>query len=181
MRKIWPIVPLLIAVLQVPCRGQEQEYRLKTVFLEQFTRFIEWPKSPDRADTSAPFIIAIIGEDPFGPILERTYAQRKIKNRKVDILYISTPDEIPECHMLFVPGSSEKVLPDILLRTKNKPILTVGDTEGFARKGVLVNFYMSVNTIKFEVNEKAVHRSGLAMSYMLLNLARIVDPLKERK
>jgi hypothetical protein len=62
----------------------------------------------------------------------------------------------------------------ILSCTGNKPILTVSDTKGFAEKGVLINFYMMGDKIKFEINEKAVHESGLVMSYRLLNLARIV-------
>ena len=159
--------------------AQQSEYTIKAVFLEHFTRFIEWPESVETADTSISFYVAVIGEHPFGTVLDQVYAEQKIKNRKVEIRYISTPEEIGDCHILFIPGSCEKTLPDILARTRDKPILTVGDTRGYAENGVLINFYLAGDNIKFEINEKAVHESGLIMSYRLLSLARIVDYVKE--
>ena len=180
MRKLGFIVLMIVAGWPLPGSSHEQEYQIKAVFLEQFTRFIEWPDSSAVSDTSAPFIVAVIGKSPFGSILEKTFSKRKIKQKKTEIRTISTPDEIADCHLLFIASSSKKSLPEILNHTRNKPILTVGDTEGFAQEKVLVNFYLSGKKMKFEINEKAVHESGLVVSYMLLNLARIVDPVRAK-
>ncbi len=160
--------------------AQQSEYTIKAVFLEHFTRFIEWPGSFGVADTSQPFYVAVIGENPFGSILDQIYSEQKIKNRSVEILYLSNPDEITDCHILFISSSNKEILPEVLSYTRHKPILTVGDTEGFAENGVLINFYLSGNRIKFEINEEAVHESGLIMSYRLLSLARIVKQARER-
>jgi hypothetical protein len=181
MRRTWLALLLIVAGWPALCSGQEHEYQLKAVYLELFTRFVKWPESSGVSDTSAAFVVAVIGESPFGSILEQTYAKQKIKNKKVDIVYLSTPDDIEAPHLLFISRSNKGLLPQILSRTRNKPILTVGDTEGFAQKKVLINFYLSGSKLRFEINEKALHASGLAMSYMLLNLARIVDPVRERK
>ena len=154
---------------------QQSEYTIKAVFLEHFTRFVEWPESTDTADPSTPFRVAVIGENPFGSILDDIYLEQRIKNRQVKIHYISSPEEIADCHILFISRSSKEILPEILSRTRHEPILTVSDTEGFAEDGVLINFYLTGDKIKFEINEKAVHASGLVMSYRLLSLARIVN------
>ncbi|UCE36565.1 MAG: YfiR family protein [Thermoplasmata archaeon] len=167
--------------MPVSAFAQQSEYTIKAVFLEHFTRFIEWPESSGIEDTSSAFVIEVIGENPFGSILEEIYAEQKIKNKRAEIRYISTPDEISDCHILFISKSAKSILPDILSCTRNRPILTVSDTEGFAQKRVLINFYLSGDNIKFEINEKAVHESGLVMSYKLLNLARIVNPVRIRK
>jgi hypothetical protein len=159
---------------------QQSEYTIKAVFLEHFTRFIEWPESVEIADDSFPFYVAVIGENPFGSILDQIYSEQKIKNRRVEIHYFSTPDEITDCHILFISGSNKEILTEILSYTKDKPILTVSDTKGFAESGVLINFYLAGNKIKFEINERAVHESGLVMSYRLLSLARIVNQVRER-
>lgn len=159
--------------------AQQKEYTVKAVFLEHFTRFIQWPEAMENADATQPFCVAVIGENPFGPILDQIYAEQKIKNRRVEISYIRTPDEIADCHILFISGSSKEILPEILSCTRDKPILTVGDTDGFAETGVLINFYLAGSKIKFEINEKAVHESGLVMSYRLLSLARIVNQVRE--
>jgi hypothetical protein len=57
----------------------------------------------------------------------------------------------------------------------SRPILTVGDSNGFATSGVLVNFYTSGDTVRFEMNETAIERSGLRVSGKLLKLARLVE------
>jgi len=56
----------------------------------------------------------------------------------------------------------------------DKPILTVGDTTGFAEKGVLINLYQEERLMQFEVNLPAVKRSKLTFSSKLLRLARLV-------
>jgi len=172
--KIFFVILCIGFVLPHSAVAQQSEYTIKAVFLEHFTRFIDWPESSEIADTSFPFFLTVIGENPFDSILEQIYAEQRIKKRKVEIRYISSPDEITDCHMLFISSSAEEILPEILSTTRNKPILTVSDTNGFAAKGVLINFFLEGNKIKFEINEKAVHESGLIMSYRLLSLARIV-------
>lgn len=179
--KVYFIVFSMGLWMPITAIAQQSEYTIKAVFLENLTRFIEWPDSSGVSDTSTPFIVTVIGENPFGSILEEIYAKQKIKNKKVEIRHVSTPDDLADCHILFISSSNKNILPEILSRTMNKPILTISDTEGFAQKKVLINFYLSGNKIKFEINEKAVHESGLAMSYMLLNLARIVNPVRGRK
>ncbi len=89
---------------------------------------------------------------------------------------MSDVDSIPGCHILFIGKVSEDDLSDILAFTEHRPIVTISDTEGFAEEGVLINLYRDGNRLGFEINESAVRESGLAMSYSLLNLARIVDP-----
>jgi len=168
-------------LMPISAVAQQSEYTIKAVFLEHFTRFIEWPESSEIADASSPFYVAVIGENPFGTILDQIYAEQKIKNKIVEILYVSSPDEITDCHILFISSSNKERLPEILLLTRNKPILTVSDTDGFAENGVLINFYLAGSKIKFEINEKAVHESGLVMSYRLLSLARIVNQMRGTK
>ena len=155
--------------------AQTTEYKLKAVFLERFTRFIEWPDPDSRfTDTTKSFNISVIGENPFGSALDDLYSNTKIKNKKVKIIYISKISEIDSCQILFISNSKEKSLDAILDYTKGKPILTVSDHDGFAEKGVIINFYIANNKIRFEINENSLIQSNLYMSYLLLNVANIV-------
>jgi len=175
---------MVILAIGLLCFGainaQQDEYTMKAVFLEHFTRFIDWPESYESGSPADPFFIAVIGENPFGSILEQIYRDQKIKNRNVEIISFSSPEDITDCHILFISRSNKEILPEILHRTEKKPILTVSDTQGFAKDGVLINFYMAENKIKFEINERAVQESGLTMSYRLLSLARIVNQERPR-
>jgi hypothetical protein len=158
-----------------PLMGQTTEYKLKAVFLERFTRFIEWPAPNTRfSDTTKSFIITVIGDNPFGSALDDLYSSTKIKNKKVKIKYITKISEIDSTNILFISDSKEKSLDAILDYTRGKPILTVSDHDGFAEKGVIINFYIANNKIRFEINENSLIQSKLYMSYLLLNVANIV-------
>lgn len=153
--------------------GQQQveAAALKSAWLEHFTKFIEWPNI---TDTTTHFIITVMGQDDFDGYLDKIYAQRKIKNRPVKIEYIDTPDEIGDCHILFISRNMKKELSAIVEIASKKPILTVGDESGFAEQGVMINFYKENNRLSFEINISNTQSSELDMSFRLLELAKIV-------
>lgn len=171
-----PIVRTAI-VLAVFCgamalRGEQlPEYQVKAEFIERFTRFIEWP----RGTPNGPFIIGVLGTDPFRGFLDKMATGRKIKGRPIEIRRFRDLAAVESCHVLFISSSERGRLPAVLTRTASHPILTVADSEGFASSGVLVNFYTSGDTVRFEMNEAAIERSGLRVSAKLLKLARLVE------
>jgi hypothetical protein len=154
------------------------EYVMKAVFFEKITRFVEWPEESNMNDHSKPFVIKVFGENPFGDILENIYSYQTINNKKVTIEYINSVKEISGAHLLFIGESQKDNINEIIDYVKNKPVLTFGETRGFAKNGVHVNFYLNNNKIALEINETQVKKSGLYMSFRLLNQARIVDPYK---
>jgi len=156
----------------------DKEYMVKAIYLGKFAQFIQWPEKSEMTDTSKSFVLGVIGENPFGSILEKVYStgERKIKNKKVKIKYIRFWVEIPGCHLLFISKSVEKNLPKILSITKDKPILTIGETQGFAQKGVHINFYISGEKIRFEINPFAMREASLSVDSLLLEIARIIKP-----
>src|SRR5439155_287448 len=50
-------------------RLEPSEYGLKSVFLYQFCRFMEWPQSAFSSPND-PLVIGIVGDDPFGSSLK---------------------------------------------------------------------------------------------------------------
>ena len=161
-------VALLVALAahgeQVP------EYELKAEFLARFATFIEWPPSAE----SHTFTIGVIGRNPFNGYLEKI-AARKIKNRPVAIRTIGELSQIEGCDIVFIAASEKSRLQAILSRTESRPILTVGDSNGFAAAGVLINFYSTADTVRFEINEGAVEKSGLKVSSKLFKLAKVIE------
>ena len=152
--------------------GQSKEYMLKAGFLEKFARLSEWPKET-AMDT---FKIAVIGESPFNGALEKMYSDFKILDKPVKINYIATIYELENSQILFISASENENLPYILAEIENKPVLTVGETKGYARKGVMINFYeTNMGTVHFEINRKAVRKSGIKMDVMLLNFAKLIE------
>lgn len=158
------------------------EYQAKAVFIERITRFIDWPESSKVADTSRPFVFGIIGDPPLKTWAEKIYQHEniKIKNKSVEIRYLKTPGEVIGCDLLFIARSVAGQLPQILSITENKPILTIGDTEGFAENGVHINLLIKGGNVKYEINQMAFMRSSLVLQYSLLKFAsKIHEPLRK--
>jgi hypothetical protein len=155
--------------------AQFDEYLVKSFFIEKFTRFIEWSDNSDINNKSLPFKISVIGEDPFKGKLEEYYSDKKIKNKNVEVEYYTTLSEDISCDLLFITELDDNEIEDIVKLARNKSILTVSDTKGYAKKGVIINFFIEGSKIRFEINEKAAKDSNLSISYLLLNTARIIE------
>jgi hypothetical protein len=154
---------------------------LKAVYLEKFSRFITWPKECNIEQLDQPFIIAVFGNTKLTQSLQMVYSQQEIYNKRVIINEITELKDIKDCHILFIADSEKKELQKILSITNGLPILTISETEGMAKKGVIINFFEENNKLRFEINESALLKSPLKMSYYLLSTARIIDPVSEKQ
>ncbi len=154
--------------------GQDytQEYVLKAGYMERFTRFIDIPDSILAPNPDSAFIIGVLGDDPFKGALESFYQDNTIKKHRVEIRHFNNIEQAKNCHMLFVSHSIEKQLPQIVKATRGFPLITIGETKSYARRGVMINFYIEQNKIRFEINLDTVEQSGLKISHLLLNAAR---------
>ena len=156
--------------------AQDEQYMLKAAFMERFTRLIDWPYESGIYDTTKPFIIGVVGENPFGSILENLAMIQKIKNKKIEIKYYTHQNFNAMCHMVFITKSEQDNLGKIISIIKNRPILSVGDTKGFAQKGVIINLFFDKNRLSYEINEDVLIHSKLTASYLLLMTAKIIHP-----
>ena len=155
--------------------AQPSEYAIKAEFVERFTRFIDWPDEAF-AGPDAPFALCVMGDDPFGDYLDRLARERKIKGRTVRLLHPAKPPELDDCHLAFIAQSESLRIAAIVARTQGKPILTIGDTPGFAQVGVIINFFLDRDLVRFEINLGEAKQSGLVFSAKLLKLGRVVGP-----
>jgi hypothetical protein len=174
------LIALFVPVLVLPmtASGQAGEYSVKAAFLERFTRFIEWPDESDLADTTKPFIIGIMDTTALTTSVIAFYSKETIRNKPVLVRPIKELSNIDGCHVLLVSETEQLRLTQIVATLKGKPILTVGDSPGYAGQGVLINFTIEDNKVLFEVNESAFEESVLSLSHLLRRVAKIVDPLK---
>jgi hypothetical protein len=162
----------------IEASAQPSEYAIKAEFIERFTRFIDWPEAAF-SSPSAPFVLCVIGDNPFRGYLERLARDRKIKERSVRLVLAARMSELTSCHLLFVAASESDRVAAIVERTRGAPVLTIGDTDGFAEQGILANFFLDRDVVRFEINVDQVRRSPLVFSSKLLKLARVVRSPRE--
>ncbi len=151
----------------------ELEYRVKAAQLYFFAKFTQWPAKAI-GDASQPISFVILGKDPFGDALEKNIKGKTIKGHQTVIHRIQKLDDLKKCHILFVCASEKKNGAKILDTIKNRNILTVGDFEGFAEQGGIINFIKIKNNVRFEINVDASNRAKLKINAQVLGLAKIV-------
>jgi hypothetical protein len=156
------------------------EYPLKLAFLYNFTKFVEWPSDSFRVP-GASLAICVIGNDPFSPDLEAELRTRRVGSHPVEIKTLKSSDELSVCHMVFVPVTEKSQAARIVSGLKGSSTLTVGEIEGFAVQGGIINLTIEENKLHFEVNPLAAERAGLKISSKLLNMATIVKDQDDGK
>jgi hypothetical protein len=184
MKKYFPNIFFLLflsCLLASNIRGQSSEYTLKAVYIEKFTRFIVWPDSSNINNKNLPFVIGTLGKTPFKKSLQNIFSIQKIYDKPVKISEYESVNEIDTCHVLFIASEKKKDIGSIISQLKNMDILTIGDTPGYGKQGVLINFYSKENKLEFEINETAFHQSPLDINFYLLNMGKIVDSLENQK
>ncbi|CAB1369332.1 YfiR family protein [Denitratisoma oestradiolicum] len=154
------------------------EYEVKAAFIHNIAKFVEWPAT--QADEKS-LMLCIWGKDPFGSAI---WTMRDIWGTGDDprditwkILFANAQTNLKKCHVLFITASESTNLDYVLDRVSDSAVLTMGDTDGYAEQGVMVNFYLTNNKVRFEINPEAVRRAGLKIGSQLLKLARIVKEM----
>lgn len=173
----WLAILLLLfrGLLSAAEAPQSLEYQVKGAFLVKFAMFVEWPVKTF-PDAKTPITIGILGHDPFGSEFETALGKEVANGRPFNLKRFKSPEELADCHMLFVNASESERLPEILNAIRNKAVLVVGDHERFAHRGGMVNFIKEGGRVRFEVNTAAVEASGLKISAKLLQVAKPVTP-----
>jgi hypothetical protein len=156
--------------------GDSSEYLIKAGFIYNFAKFVEWP-SATFSQPDSPIVIGVLGIDPFGNVLDRIVEDKKIGPRGFVVKrYKWGRDlkDLKDCKILFVSASEKAHIDEILQSVKGLPILTVGETPGFAERGGVIRFTLEDNRVRFEVNVEAAHQADLNISSRLLTLAKII-------
>lgn len=170
---VWSLMVLIL--LLTAARGHAQdsqpsESRLKAAFLFNFAKFVEWPPEAFAGKT-APLVIGVLGENPFGKDLEQTIQGKTVNDRPLQVKEYRSVAEATNCHILFICASEKKRLPEIFEALRGTAVLTVGETDRFIQAGGMINFVVEGNKIRFEIKDETARKVKLKISSKLLNLA----------
>jgi hypothetical protein len=150
----------------------QAEYRVKAAFLYNFARFVQWPSGSQAAGDA--FVITILGQDPFGPVLEETLLGKTVDQRSVVVRRVTHLEDLGPSHIVFISDSERGRLPEIIAQIGTRAMLTVGETSHFAERGGVIRFKVDRERIRLEINLASAERSGLKISSQLLKIAHLV-------
>jgi YfiR/HmsC-like len=171
------IVMTRLAASQLPsgtaARGADLEYQVKAAYLLNFTRYVEWPARAFDSP-SEPITICVLGQDPFGSVLDATLRGRTTQGRQASVRRVATVAETEGCHVVFISRETWRDQPDLPRRVRALGMLTVGESDEFAQQGGVISFVIQNEAVRFVVNADARDRAGLRISSRMLSLAAAV-------
>lgn len=147
------------------------EDEVKAGFLYSFLLFVEWPAKEGDVDDSLTLCVA--GESSLRETLSRVEG-RWVGGRKLVVSHLdrgAEPESLRSCDLLFIRASLAEETGDILHTLQGYPVLSVGEVEGFALAGGMINFLTRKNSVGFEINRGAAERVGIKLRSKLLRLA----------
>lgn len=156
--------------LAAPGTDPSLEYSVKGAFLFKFIAFVEWPATAFAAD--APLMIMVLGDDPFGPILDQLAKEYPAQGRPVTVRRTRFIEEARGAHILYISQSEKNNMRTILQALQGRHVLTVAD---FDHPGIVIAFIIDTNKVRFDINLDQAERFGLKLSSKLLSVARTVN------
>jgi hypothetical protein len=149
------------------------EYQVKAVFLFNFGQFVEWPR--ESYDTAqAPFVICVLGEDPFGRTLDDVVRGESIGARSLVVRRVRDTNGLTDCNILFVSRHDAARLPDAVAAVRGRSVLTVTDAEGASGQGAIIVLFNENNRIRMRIDLAAARTNKLVISSKLLRPAEVI-------
>src|SRR5690348_11719567 len=120
------------------------EYSIKAGYILLFTRYVEWPASAFATPT-APIVVCVLGDDPFGPVLDETMAGQLSQQRPLRVRRVTDAGAAEDCHVAFIgiqddqsPASEQTG--QWLQTLAGRPVLTITETPAALPLGAMLCF-----------------------------------------
>jgi len=156
-------------------RKPETPYEVRALFLFNFAKYTEWP-SDAFADEKAPFVLGILGKDPFGKDID-IIKGKTVRGRKLEVRHFTNVAEVSGCQLLFITPSQTNNLAQILKAMEKTSVLTIAEAEGFLQASGMINLITEqkssgTQTVGFEINLLAAQKANLKLDTQLVKLAK---------
>lgn len=145
------------------------ESALKTAFLYNFFKFINWPESV--VNQLQAYQLCTTSNDGLGNSLI-VLENKRIGDIPLQIHRNVSGSALKDCHLVFI-GAGENA-GNISRELKGLPIATISDRNNFIEQGGMIGLIEDDNRLGFELNLDATNISGLHLNAQLLKLAKKV-------
>jgi hypothetical protein len=150
------------------------EYQVEAAYLFNFGKFVDWPPTASAANTEAPLVVCVLGEDPFGTSLDSILQRGTVKGKAMTAKRIGRAEEVASCQVLYISSSEAGRVGRILDVVGNISVLTVSDMPQFLDRGGMIQFVLEEGKIRFQINLGAAENARLVLSSELLKVAMAV-------
>ena len=158
----------LMSALEVTAQGSGTtpgytEPEIKAAFILHLMGFITWPNAQD------PSAICMTKTNAVHEALASLLNGREDANLTLKVL--ADEQDLQSCDLLFL--SDDEKAPRF---TEAAPLLTIGEAEGFADSGGMVELRRQAGRVDLIINVSELRHAGFSASSRLMSLATIVTP-----
>jgi hypothetical protein len=155
-------------LMAAPAAAQPTDTAVKAAFLPRFARYVTWPPSamPRGSD---PFVLCVLGSDPFGAMLDDAARSQLVDGRRIVIRRIDSAASADGCQIAYLAASRTR-LPAQLAELARRAVLTVTDAANGGPRGI-IHFVVDGGRVRFFIDQAAASQRGIAISSRLLALA----------
>jgi hypothetical protein len=101
---------------------------------------------------------------------------RKVGAHPIEVVTFRDPSSVEQqCQVLVISRKEAKQAGQLLLAVSARPVLTIGDSDGFAEQGGIIGLEIEQSHVGFAINVDASQQVGLGINAQLLQLAKIIE------
>lgn len=146
--------------------------KFKSLFIYKFAQSIEWPEDYKKGN----FIIAVVNDDDLAKNLEMAARTKSINSQPVVVKRYSSVSEVEKCHVMYISGKTAGDVEPYSKKAQGYSCLIITEGPGMIDRLAAINFIVSGNLIKYEMNRRLFKDQSLVVSNSLENLAtRVVN------
>ncbi len=147
----------------------QDELAVRAAFVFNLTKYVDWPHGRSQ------LTIGFVGDGPMGEILKQTLDGKTSDARLIDVLLAPSDSALERCDLVYVAYSSSRKNREVIERLRNREVLTVGETDAFARDRGMIGLVKKGNQIQIQINLEAARVAGIKVSSRLLSVATVIN------
>ena len=161
----------MLVTFTAPAAAPVPEQTAKAAIVFHLLQFVTWPETVN----AAPFRIGVLGTGSFEESLRDMVAGEKNGSRAIEVKREANIAALADCDLVFIEDTGREPLGRVLSALGSKPVLTVGETDGFVEAGGMIALRRTADRkLRLQVNLQSAQAAGFRISSQLLRVADVV-------
>ena len=147
-----------------------RENKIKAAYLFHIINFVQWPAASRNSGSNTRIQVCLMGNTAFMSSLI-PLSRQSVSKFHLDIKPIYSPPTGNSCDIIYFANTLPEETKKSLAAVCHRPILTLGDTPGFAQFGGIIGFVNHHDNVRLEINLSSAKHAGFSISAKLLEVA----------
>lgn len=159
----------LVAADDSPRRAEE--YDVKTAFLFNVLKFVEWPEKKEQEN----MVITVVNHSAFAVKISDLEG-KLVRGKKIRVEQTDSLPATLTSRVLIVSKLPSPEFGRLISIANENHILVLSDHDDFAARGGMIGISLEDRRIRVDINLDAMNSADLTVNSKLLRIARIVNP-----